>query len=186
MVGAVILAGLATAVGLAYAGRWQWLAYAAIPVLAGVLGLVLALVGLVTLRRAAAESSRRSQRWGRGLLLAGLFLVIQLASFPVALTWRDQEVRQAQDFIAALVPRLEDYQRQHGAYPDAVDAVLAADRSLPALLQLSDSFPLVYDNRNFYLRRETSYAFQFYLPDGFIGFRYDYCCGADGSWTVTD
>jgi hypothetical protein len=43
------------------------------------------------------------------------------------------------------------------------------------------------DNRQqLYFQRGATYGFQFHLPDGFIGFHYEYCCGADGSWTVTD
>jgi hypothetical protein len=120
------------------------------------------------------------------MLLTSLFLVLQLVVYPVALAWRNQEVHQAQAFIEGLIPQLEDYYRQHSAYPEDVNSVLATGVGLPALLQLSDAFPLAYNNHDFYVYRETTYAFRFYVPDGFIGFRYDYCCGANGVWTVTD
>jgi hypothetical protein len=76
--------------------------------------------------------------------------------------------------------------RQHNAYPADLSLILAADQTLPPLLQLTGEFPLAYDNRKFYIRRETTFAFRFYEPDGFIGFQHEYCCGVNGTWTVTD
>ena len=71
-------------------------------------------------------------------------------------------------------------------YPTNPGALLSTDTAYPGLLELAGTFPVMYDNRRFYFSDETTYSFKFYVPDGFIGFHYVYCCGAEGAWTVTD
>jgi hypothetical protein len=38
----------------------------------------------------------------------------------------------------------------------------------------------------FPVARGATHGLRFYVPDGFIGVQYEYCCGADGVRTVTD
>ncbi len=185
IVGLLSLVSLSAAALLAYFTRWQMAIASIIPLTCGLVGLLLVLLALITWG-VARISGRSSQRY-KYPLLAGLFLLLQLAYFPVAKVMRDQEVSQAQTFIASLIPRLEAYKEQHGAYPPTVEVVLTDGAPLPPLLQLQGSAPpLKFDNRNFYFQRETTYGFRFYLPDGFIGYAYEYCCGSRGRWTVAD
>lgn len=186
LAGPVILAAIGAAAALAYATVWQLAIFSLLPCLGSVVGLVLALAGLVVRRRARTRESPGWSRVSTALLLAGLFLALQAAYFPIAQGLRNREVRQAQDFTAALIPKLEAYARLHDEYPASAEAVLAGDEEVPRLLQLSGDAPLAYDNRRYYRRQGESYGFRFYLPDGFIGFQFEYCCGVDGVWTVTD
>ncbi len=182
----VVVAGLSVSAALAYLARWQLAIYFVIPLLSCLLGIVLAILASMTLRQAKTRETDGLHRVGNNLLLASLFLLSQLASLPIAQVLRDREVKRAQEFVEALIPQLEDYRSQHNTYPADISSVLDAKSALPPLLQLTGAFPFVYDNRLFYFYRETTYGFQFYLPDGFIGFNYEYCCGASGKWTVTD
>jgi predicted PurR-regulated permease PerM len=184
--GLIILAGLSVAAGLAYFNRWQLAVFSFIPVLATLLGVILMVLVLLFRRRTKAQTLRRRHSFNTTLLLISLFFVLQLAFFPLAQTFRNGEVQRAQAMLESLIPQLEDYKRRHADYPENISALLSADVTLPPLLQLSGSLPVAYDNRNFYRRRDTTYSFQFYVPDGFIGFEYSYCCGAEGTWTVMD
>lgn len=184
-IGLTVLAGLAVAAILAGATIWLQAVFSAIPVLSGLLGIMLALVALVTIIRARVRTPA-SRCPGKGLLLISLFLLLQLAYLPLARTLRDVEIRHTQEFLGSLVPKLEEYRQQHNVYPERIDEIVAADVTLPRLLQLRDSLPIDYDSRSFYFRRATTFGFQFYVPDGFIGFQYEYCCGVSGTWTVTD
>ena len=83
----------------------------------------------------------------KGLLLASVFLLLQVTYFPIAQGLRDLEVKRAQDFIGTLLPRLEEYERLHNEYPASMDSVLTGDEEVPRLLKLSGDFPLEYDNR---------------------------------------
>lgn len=157
-----------------------------ISLLSGLVGFLLVLITLGTLVLARARGSASPRRIGRISLLAGIFLLLQLVYIPTAGALRDREVTRAQKFVESLVPRLEAYKDQHGTYPTAVEAILSDDDSPPSLLRLRGDLPMQFDNQSFYSHRGTTYGFQFYLPDGFIGFSYEYCCGPNGKWMVTD
>ena len=175
---------LSIAALLAYFTRWVMAMASIIPAMCGLVGLLLVLLALITwgVAKIRGTDSQRSKY----PLLAGFFLLLQWGYFPIAQTVRNQEVAQAQTFIASLIPRLEAYKEQHGSYPPAVEAVLTDGAPLPPLLQMQGQLPVGFDNRNFYFQRATTYGFRFYLPDGFIGYSYEYCCGPRGRWTVTD
>jgi hypothetical protein len=184
MLGLLSLLSLAIATLLVYLTRWQMAIASIIPLACGLIGLLLVLLALITW--GVAKLRGRSGERSKYPLLAGFFLLLQLAYFPVAKAVRDQELAQAHAFIASLIPRLEAYKEQHGAYPPAVEAILTDGDPLPPLLQLQGQSPMGFDNRNFYFQREETYGFRFFLPDGFIGYSYEYCCGSRGRWTVTD
>ena len=184
--GLIVLAGLSVAAGLAYFNRWQLAIFSFVPTLATLLGVILMVIVLLFRRRTKAQPSARLHSLNPTLLLISLFFVLQFAFFPLAQTFRNVEVQRAQALLESLIPQLEDYKRRHAGYPEKITLLLSTDVTLPSLLQLSGTLPVTYDNRNFYRRRQTSYSFQFYVPDGFIGFEYSYCCGAEGMWTVTD
>jgi hypothetical protein len=186
LAGLVVLAAIGTVVVLACSTVWQLAIYSVLPCLSSLLGVILALATLLVWLRTRMKESQRLSRVRKGLFLASVFLLLQVAYFPIAQGLRDLEVKRAQDFINALVPRLEKYERLHNEYPASADSVLTGDEEVPRLLQLSGDSPLEYDNRQYYVQRGATYGFRFYLPDGFIGFQYEYCCGADGVWTVTD
>lgn len=183
----VILAGLLVAAGLAYFNRWQLAIFSFVPALVTLLGVILMVITLLFRRYTKAQLPARRQLLNTTLLLISLFFILQLAFFPLAQTFRNREVRRAQAFLTSLIPQLEDYKHQHTDYPENITALLPEDETLlPPLLQLKGTLPMTYDNRDFYQYHETSYSFQFYVPDGFIGFEYNYCCGPEGTWTVTD
>ncbi len=183
-VGLLSLVSLATAALLAYFTRWQMAIAGTIPSICGLVGLLLILLALITW--SAAKISGKSGERSKYPLLVGFLLLLQVAYFPAAQAVRNQELAQTQAFIASLIPRLEAYKERQGTYPPAVEAVLTDGAPLPPLLQLQGQLPMGFDNRNFYFQRETTYGFRFYLPDGFIGSSYEYCCGSRGQWTVTD
>jgi len=185
LLGLVILAAIITVAVMAYRTVWYLAIFIWIPALSGILGIILALVAVVWQRR-KAQTASWATRVSQGLLLVGIFLILQFAYLPVALGMRDWEVTRAQNFIDTLIPKLEAYQREHNSYPASLQPVLADADEIPRLLQLNGDFPLELDNRQYYFQRGETYGFQFRLPDGFIGFYYEYCCGANGEWTVTD
>ena len=187
LAGLVVLAAIGTAVVLAFLTVWQLAIFSVLPCLGSLFGIILALPALIVWLRTRTKESPALSGGRKGLLLASVFLLLQVAYFPIARGLRDLEVERAQAFINALIPRLEEYERLHNEYPASADSVVTADEQAPRLLQLvyGDSL-LVYDNRQYYVRQGATYGFRFYLPDGFIGFQYEYCCGADGVWTVTD
>ncbi len=182
--GLLSLASVAIAALLAYFTCWQMALAGIIPLVCGLAGLLLILLTLAAW--GVAKLSGRSSQHRKYPLPVGFLLLLQLAYFPTVKTVRDQELAQAQTFIASLIPRLEAYREQHGTYPPALEAVLTDGAPLPPLLQLQGQLPLGFDNRNFYFQRETTYGFRFYVPDGFIGTSYEYCCGPRGQWTATD
>jgi len=182
--GLMSLVSLAIATLLAYSTRWQMAIASIIPFICGLVGLLLILLALITW--GVAKIRGRDGQRSKYPLLVGFFLLLQLAYFPLAKAVRNQELAQAQTFIASLIPQFEAYKEQHDTYPPAVEAVLTDGAPLPPLLQLQGQLPMKFNNRNFYSRRETTYGFRFYLPDGFIGSFYEYCCGPRGQWTVTD
>jgi hypothetical protein len=181
--GLVVVAAIITVAVLAYVTIWQVAIYSTLSCASTGLGTVLASVTLLVWLRTRTKESRALSRVRKGLFLGSLFLLLQVAYLPITRGLRDLEVRRAKDFVTALIPRLEEHWRAYDRYPASVDAVLTGDEGVPRLLQLSGGF---YDNRQYYVQREATYGFRFYLPDGFIGFQYEYCCGADGVWTVTD
>jgi hypothetical protein len=138
-------------------------------------------LGLAKIRRASDL-----HRTNKFLLMTGFFLLFQLAYIPIAQALRQQEVAQAQAFVEAFIPRLETYKAQQGVYPGTLEAILTDNITPPPLLHLQGDFPLPFNNRDFYFQRGSTYGFRFYLPDGFIGYSYEYCCGPQGRWTVTD
>jgi hypothetical protein len=184
--GLPLLASLLAATLLAYFTWRQMAIVGIIPIISGLVGLLLILMALMAWGLAKVRGAAGRRGRGRYLLVAGIFFVLQLAYLPAAQALRHREVNRAQAFIAALIPQIEAYKEQHGAYPATVEAVLTDDVSPPALLQLRGNFPLEYDNQDFYFQQGTTYAFRFYVPDGFIGFSYAYCCGSHGQWTVSD
>ncbi len=184
--GLLSLISLVVAVLLASLTRWQTATLGLIPLVNGVIGFILVSMtwlawGLAKVRRAAGL-----RRTSKLLLLAGFFLLFQLAYLPTAQILRQQEVAKAQAFVEALIPHLEAYKAQQGVYPSTIEAILTDDITLPALLQRQGDVPLPFNNRNFYFQRGPTYGFRFYLPDGFIGYSYEYCCGPQGRWTVMD
>jgi hypothetical protein len=184
-IGLTIVLSIALAAGLAYLNRWYLAIFSLYPFVTAFVGLLLALIGLV-MRRAQTGSAGRLRPISRVLLLLGLAGILQLTAPPQARFFRDREVQRAQTFLESLVPVLEDYKLRNAGYPEHLSLVLAPGTPLPALLQLrSEAFP-PYDNRDFYQPRAETYVFTFYVPDGFIGFQYQYCCGPEGTWTVTD
>jgi hypothetical protein len=182
----VILAAIGTVVVVAYSTVWELVIFGMLPCLVGVVGIILTLIALNVRRRARTKESPGLSKAGRVLLLIGIFLMIQGAYYPVALGIRSLEVNRTQNYLDTLTQKLEEYKNRSGVYPSGPDLALTDDEEVPRLLQLSGDFPLDYDNRQYYFQRGGTYGFQFYLPDGFIGFQYEYCCGADGEWTVTD
>ena len=184
--GLVVLAGIATAAVLAYATIWQLAIFSVIPCLSGVLGIILTLVGLIVWLRTRTKEPHGFSRTSKGLLLASVFFLLQGTYLPIGIGLRDREVDRAKDFIEALIPRLEKYEGLNNTYPAGVSAVLSGDEEVPRLLQMSGDVPIGYDNRQYYALQGATYRFRFYLPDGWVGFQYEYCCGADGVWTVTD
>ena len=187
MLGLLCLASLSVAVLLAYFARWQTAIVGIIPLLSGLVGFLLILFALITWGLAKVRGSAGQRRMrSKFPLLAGVLLLVQLAYIPTAQALRHQAVNQAQTFMASLMPRLEAYKEQHGVYPSAVEAILTDVITPPALLRLQGNVPLEFNNQHFYFQQGTTYGFRFYLPDGFIGFSYEYCCGPHGQWTVTD
>ena len=182
----MILAAIATAVVLAYSTIWYLAIFTMIPCLSGVVGFILVLVALLVSRLARTKESPESSRTGKGLLLAGVFFLIQITYFPIAIGLRDREVSQAKDFVEALIPKLEEYESLNVTYPASIDAVLTGDERVPRLLQPNSDFPFTFGNRSYYFQQDATYGFRFFLPDGFIGFQYRFCCGANGEWTVSD
>ncbi len=180
------MAAIGTVIVIAYLTVWQLAVYGVLLCVSSLLGIVLALTALLVWLRTRAKESPGWSKVKKGLFLAGVFLMMQIAYLPISQSLRDLEVKRAQDFISALIPRLEEYERQHNEYPASVDSVLMGGEEVPRLLQLSGNSPQEYDNRQYYVQRGATYGFRFYLPDGFIGFQYEYCCGAEGVWTVTD
>lgn len=185
-VGLILLASLSIAALLAYSTRWYLAIFGLIPLLSGLLGVLMFILAVILYVFAKIRRSPGLRGRGNILLLAGLFFLMQLVYLPLARSFRDREVSRAQEFIEMLIPRLEAYRDQHGAYPAAVASILDEEAPLPPLLRLSGDFPRAFDNRDFYFQRGTTYGFRFVLPDGFIGFDYEYCCGPKGEWTVTD
>lgn len=172
---------------IAYTTVWQWVFLSMLFCLGGVVGIVLVLIALVLRRQAGTEAAPRANKTSTVLLLAGVFLLITATYYPIVRGIRNAEVTRAQNFTTGLIPRLEAYADQNGAYPDSVDAVLTGNERVPRLLHLSDDIPLRYDNRRYYYAQQgESYGFRFYMPDGFIGVHYEYCCGVDGEWTIID
>ena len=186
LLGLLSLSSLSLALLLAFSTRWYTAIVGGISLLSGLAGSLLVLITLGALALAQVRRSARPRRIGRVSLLVGIFLLLQLVYIPTAGALRNRQVRQAQEFVESLVPRLEAYKHQYGTYPTAVEAILSDDDSPPSLLQLRGDFPMQFDNRSFYFHRGTTVGFRFYLPDGFIGFSYEYCCGPNGKWTVTD
>jgi hypothetical protein len=181
--GLVALAAIGTVVVLAYLTIWQWI-YGLLLCLSTLLGIILALVALIVWQRTRTKKSLALSRVRKGLFLGSVFLLLQVTYFPITQGLRDVEVKRAQDFINALVPRLEEYKRLHNEYPASVDSVLTGDEKVPWLLQLSEDF--YYDNRQYYVRQGETYRFRFFVPAGLFGFYYEYCCGVDGVWMVID
>jgi hypothetical protein len=186
LAGLVATAAVGTVIVLAYLTVWQLVIYGMLSCLSGVLGIVLVLATILVWLRRRAEESPGFSKFGTVLFLVGIFLLVQVAYLPVGRGLRDMEVKRAQDYICALIPKLEEYERLHDEYPASVDSVLIGDEEAPRLLQLNGDSLLRYDNRQYYVRQGETYGFRFYLPDGFIGYEYEYCCGAAGVWTVTD
>ena len=177
----LVVAGL-----LAYLTRWQTATVGLIPLVSGLIGFILVLMTMLAWGLAKVRKAVGLRRPGKLLLIAGFFLLFQFAYIPIAQALRQQEVAEAQAFIEALIPRIEAYKEHHGVYPATVDVVLTDNITLPALLQLQSDFPLPFNNQDFYFPNGPSYEFGFYLPDGFIGSSYTYCCGPHGHWTITD
>jgi hypothetical protein len=186
LAGLLGLTSLIIAALLAYLTRWQTAMLSLIPLLCGLMGFVLVLLALLAWGLAKARQVASLRRTGNLLLMAGFFLLLQLAYLPISQRLRQQEVVRAQLFVEALVPSLEAYKARQGVYPETFETILSDDPGPPALLQLQGDYPLQFNNRNFYFQREATYGFRFYLPDGFIGHSYEYCCGSEGRWTVTD
>lgn len=184
--GLVILLAIATAAVLAYSTVWQQAMFAFIPFLSGAAGFILTIVALLILLRTRRIEPEGSNRFGYKMLLVGIFLLLQITYLPIGLGLRNREVSQAKDFTKALIPKLEEYKSLHGAYPDNLDEVLTGDEKAPRLLRPNNDFSFTYGNRQYYFQKEESYGFRFFLPDGFIGYQYQFCCGADGVWTVSD
>lgn len=182
----VTSAAVVTLLVVAYVTVWDLIFIGMLVSLVGVIGIVVLLVAFSVRRRAEANASPRLGSVGKGLRLIGIFLMVQLAYYPAALGVRYLELRRTHAFTDALSTRLETYKDENGAYPVALESVLRPGERLPRLLRLSGDFPIDYNNRDFYFQRGGAYGFAFYLPDGFIGFQYEYCCGEDGEWTVTD
>jgi len=181
-----MLGALATALGLAYATLWYLAIFSLIPCGVSLIGLVLGLLAFLMLRRARSEASPGLRRVGYSLLVVGGFLFLQLVYLALAPTLRNWEIKRAQAFIHTLIPKLEAYHAQYHTYPSTIEELASADTAYPRLLELTGDYPITYDNRQFYFKRGATYGFKFYVPDGFIGFCYEYCCGAEGTWTVTD
>ena len=180
------LASLALAVLLAYLTRW-WVAMAvSIPLLSALVGFILVLFPLLAWGLAKIRQGASSPHINRSMLLIGVFLLLQLTYLPISQALRHAEVSRAQKYAEALIPRLETYREQHGIYPATLQPIATGASDLPALLELQGDVPLPYDNRDFYFQHRSTYSFRFYLPDGFIGYIYEYCCGPQGQWTVAD
>ena len=145
--GGVGVTALTTAAGLAYSTVWYLAIFGILFILATLLGLTLAVIGLIVWGRTKRVASPRLSRVSQGLLLVGLFLSLQVTYFPLAVQWRNWETRRVESFIAELIPHIEAYKRQHNEYPARADLVLAGDETLPRLLQLSGDFPFEFDNR---------------------------------------
>lgn len=185
-VGLVLLASLSMAVLLAYLTKWYLAIFGLIPLLSGLLGVLMLILAVITYAFAKVRRSPGLRSRGNIFLLAGFFFLLQLVYLPLARSFRDREVRRAQEFIEMLIPGLEAYRDQHGTYPAAVASILDEEAPLPPLLRLNGDLPTAFDNQDFYFQKGTTYGFRFVLPDGFIGFDYEYCCGPKGEWTVTD
>ena len=184
--GLVVVIAIGTAVIMAFSTVWHLAIYSAIPFLSSLFGIILALTTLLVWLQTRAKESARLVRIRKWLFLTSVFFLLQVAYFPVALSLRDLEVNRAKNFINAIIPKLEEYKRLNNEYPANIEFVLSGDEKVPGLLQLSGNSPLEYDNSQYYVLRGATYGFRFYLPDGFIGFHYEYCCGLGGVWTVTD
>ena len=179
-------ASLILAALLAYLTRWWTVFTGAIILLGGLVGFVLILMALLAWGVAKIKQGIGSVPIKKPMLLVGIFLLLQLAYIPFSQALRQWEVARAQAFVESLIPDIEAYKELRDTYPDAQEAIMTGEISPPALLQLHGDFPLPYDNRQFYFQSDSTYAFRFYYPDGFIGYSYEYCCGPQGRWTVTD
>lgn len=174
------------AIASAYLLRWNRAIYNAIPFLCGITGITLALVTLLKIWLSKTKATLRQGKVEQARFLVSIFLMIQFIYFPFSSMFVNLEIEHAKVFAEALIPKLEEYKNQHKAYPEELSKILPVTNSFPSLLRLSGSLPNNFDNRDFYWRQDRTYSFHFYLPDGFIGFTYNYCCGANGSWTITD
>ena len=185
--GWVIIASLVVAAVSGYVARWYLALYSSITLLCFLLGCLIILISLIALLwRKNAPAQRRNSAVAKWLLV-GIFLLGQFSALPIGQAFRGWEVRRAQAYIEALIPQIESYHHQNDVYPPEINSIISgSENPLPSLLQLKSSDPFAFDNHEFYLYQEITYAFEFYLPDGFIGFQYRYCCGSNGTWTVTD
>ncbi|HUP62955.1 MAG TPA: hypothetical protein VNA69_21360 [Thermoanaerobaculia bacterium] len=102
-------------------------------------------------------------------LVAGSFLL----SVPPGILLLRRDIAAAKSYCDALVPRLEEHRRMHGAYPEKIGAVSnAADR--PRLL-VRDTF---------YMSNGVEFLFSFDNPGGmFNGFSF---ASTDGRWEEWD
>ncbi len=180
------LVSLAVATLLAYWTRWQAAIVGSLIMLSCLVSLALIAIRLLALGLAKIKRSTTPRPVNQSILLVGFFILLQLAYIPISQVLRQGEIARAQAFAEALVPRIEAYQKQQGTYPATLEVVLSDEEKLPALLELHGDLPFPYDNQDFYFRRGATYGFRFYLPDGFIGYTHEYCCGQQGRWTVTD
>ncbi len=181
------LVSLVIAAVLAVATQWSIAIASILPLFSGFLGIILTIVALLVLRAARSRADDRLRSVGLFLLACSTYLLLQLVYYPIALTLRNREVARAQAFAEALIPRLEAYKQEQGSYPETLEPILEEGTALPALLRLhAGESAIPFDNRSFYAPYATSFRFRFYLPDGFIGYTYEYCCGPQGRWTVTD
>ena len=183
-IAATILVSLLLATGLGYLNRWRIVFFSLYSIIAVAISLVLAVIAFLTKRSSAAKNSRTSKI----LFLLSLFCGLQFFASDIADKFHSLEVQYAIEFIESLIPRLADYHNEHSDYPESIYSIIVQDENIPALLQLLENNPYTGDkNKNFYRRIDsTSYKFEFWAPNGWIGYDYTFCCGVNGKWIIQD
>ena len=69
-----------------------------------------------------------------------IFLGFQILSLVGGNLIYKKDVREAQNFCVALIPKLERYKADHGKYPSNVNQLGVNRRELPRILQAEDNF----------------------------------------------
>lgn len=158
---ALAAAGIPVAVWLVFWGRGSvtHLTHVFLPAVLMGPPLVVAAAGawLYSLR-VAQERPRVALRWLAATLLglAGFAFVVT-PSYVAGRVLNAGDVRAARSYCMLLVPRLEAYRRETGAYPAQVDALLPEGRPVPRLLKTE---------KPFYRTVGAAFEFEFADPSG--------------------
>lgn len=119
-----------------------------------------AILGIVAIARPRVIGS--GARWiGRSAIAFAFVLASTLVSLPLGGRVHDRDVAEAKAYCEALVPRLEAYRRQHGAYPSTIELLGDLPRT-PLLLQR-------YPYYRYSIAQDSTYYFTFSDPAEMMG-----------------